>query len=276
MVRWVLVCWFAVLTLGRAEMVFEKKEVEIEVPYDQQVVTAAFPFRVVERNTELKLIEFKCTCLEARITEGRLRWKVGEEGMILVDFDSKRVVGDAEKEVFLVFEGGLEKVRLAVKIHVKPLFSVEPPGVGWDVGSEGDERVVRLRKNYEESSAQIVSHSSTNKERFPYEFKELKKGHLYEVRVKAEDTEKRGVATITFRTDSQVGKFKRARLSLRVLNPKHTDVDVATPAQLEPKKEGGAGSEKSSKFGWMVVAVPAGIMAVFLSYFLMVKRRSAS
>ena len=197
-----------------AEMAFESQLVEIQVKHDQNEVTGEFPFEIKDSEETIVSYDALCTCLAGRVEplmpdrSPKLHWKPGEKGVIKARFDTSKFLGTVDKAIELKLEGK-EPIILTVRVHIPQLIVLEPQTLKWDKGGDGAEKVIKVKVNHDKP-IKITSHSANNEAVYPYEFKTIKEGWEYEIRVKPKSTAEAGIGVISLRTDSEVPKFKRA------------------------------------------------------------------
>lgn len=208
---------FLSLILGlpiSAEMVFETQLLEVTVAPDQYEVVGEFPFKIEGGAAEVVKYEAFCTCLEARIEplkpdrSPKLHWAEGESGVIKTKFDTSKFLGTVEKSIKLTLVGVAEPVVLTMRITVPEILKVEPGTLRWDLNGEMDERTVKITVNHTKP-INIRTHRSNNMEMFPYEFKVIREGWEYELKVKPAQNKTPGIAVISLLTDSELPRFKR-------------------------------------------------------------------
>lgn len=230
MMKTFLLFWLGVACLG-AEMVFERLVHEILVDPEEESVIGVFPFEVQGAAVTIVDYEARCTCLEVRIDptnpdrSTKLTWGVGEKGVVRARFDTTKFLGTVEKSVHLNVQGKKEPIVLTVRITVPELVKLEPTTLRWDLGAEATTQVIKITMTHE-NPIKIVSHASNNEGAFPYALKTIREGWEYELSVKPTSTAEAGISFISLRTDSTIGRFKRAT-AYAVTRPKLNEKPVA-------------------------------------------------
>lgn len=203
------------IAAGAAKMAFDRELVEIEVGPGQEVVTAAFPFKIVEDDETIEKVEVLCVCLGARVEplnpdrSAKLNWKVGEEGVIKIRFDTSKFLGTVEKAAALKLAGTEEPIRLITRVTIPELIKVEPTTLKWAKGQEAEEKIATVTITHDEP-IKILSHAGRNTEDFPYTLVTVEEGRKYEIHMKPTSTAKSGMSMVSLRTDSEHPRFKRA------------------------------------------------------------------
>ncbi|MEN8773088.1 MAG: hypothetical protein ABF379_14695 [Akkermansiaceae bacterium] len=205
-----------------AEMVFEKKTIEVHVKPGQNLAMGLFPFEIVGEGETIVKADVFCTCLTPQIPLGpdrtaKLDWKVGEKGVIKGRFETKQFLGTVEKAIEITLAGG-NKVTLNFRVIIPELIKLEPATLKWNKGEAADERVVKITVDHDKP-IKIVSDMGNNDKVFPYTLKTIKEGWEYELRIKPTSTETSGMGMISLRTDSTFPRFKR-KVLYAVVRPK--------------------------------------------------------
>jgi hypothetical protein len=225
-------CFFVVLFAAwlplSAEIVFEKKTIEVVVKPGQNLAMGLFPFKIVDEDETIIKADVFCTCLEPQIPLGpdrtpKLHWKVGEKGVIKGRFETKQFLGTVEKAIELTLASG-KKVTLNFRVIIPELIKLEPATLKWDRGGAADERVVKITVDHNKP-IKIISDVGNNDKVFPYELKTIKEGWEYEIRIKPTSTENSGMGMISLRTDSLFPRFKR-KILYSVIRPKTSGAPV--------------------------------------------------
>lgn len=212
-----------------AKIVFDSKTIEVQVKPGQDMVTGFFPFKIVDEEETIVKAEVFCMCLEPQVPlnpdrSPKLNWKVGEKGVIKGRFSTKQFLGTVEKSIEVTMKGHEKPVMLNFRVVIPELIKLEPATLKWDKGSKAEERVIKITVNHDKP-IKIVSHQGNNDKVFPYEFKTIKEGQEYEVRIKPTSTEQSGMGMISLRTDSEFPRFKR-KVIYAVVRPKTTGKPV--------------------------------------------------
>jgi len=192
-------------------LTFENKNVEIKPKADALKVTVPFRFKNDTKETyTIARWDSACSCLNARIKEGKMEYKPGEKGLILVDFELGTFSGIQEKTVMLwTKEDKAEKpsIVLAVKLNIPVLFEITPKTIFWDQNGSKDPQVFKLKVKHDKP-INITSHSGTS-ETFPYTIKTIKEGWEYELTVTPTDVSTPAFGMIKLMTDSKIPRYKR-------------------------------------------------------------------
>ncbi|MGC6466766.1 MAG: hypothetical protein ACON38_08585 [Akkermansiaceae bacterium] len=229
---WSSVVLCSVSSSLHAEMVFEKKLVEIHCSPNDKEVVGEFPFVIKGEDETIKDYDAKCVCLAARVEplnpdrSAKLRWKVGESGKMMAKFDVTKFLGTVDKAIELNLVGDSEPIVLTVRVHVPELVSLSPTNLKWDLGGPAEPKTIKIKVQHKEP-IRILEHRGNNP-RFKYEFKTIKEGWEYEVVVTPSDTSSSGLGMLSFTTDCKFPRFKRA-MGYAVIRPKRDAGGVSKP-----------------------------------------------
>jgi len=207
---------------GQAEMVFETQLVEIFASPDDKEVIGEFPFRIEEQEVTIQSYDAKCVCLAARVEplnpdrSVKLNWKVGESGKMMTKFDVTKFLGTVDKAIELNVVGGEEPIILTVRVHVPELISLTPTNLRWDLGGPAHPQTMKIEVKHQ-NPIKVTNHRGNNP-KFDYQFKTIKEGWEYEVVVTPRDTSASALGMLSFTTDCEFPRFKRA-MGYAVIRP---------------------------------------------------------
>lgn len=205
---------------GFGQFVFERSEVIMKLPPDQDRLSVEFPF-TVKGKVPVTIKEYKaaCSCLSAEISEnGKLTWKPGEKGIVRGNFKLGTIKGKIEKKIVLNIAGEAAPLVLTTKLEIPHLFAIEPPTLFWDLNGEGELQKFKVKVNHDEA-IRITDISGTN-EQFKYELKAIKPGWEYEVEVTPLHVRERAFGLLRLRNDCKFKKHASAQAFMVVRVPK--------------------------------------------------------
>jgi len=202
------------------QLVFEKSEILMKLPPDQDRLSVEFPFTVKgEFPVTIKEYKSACSCLSAEISEnGKLTWKPGEKGVVRGNFKLGTIKGKIEKKIVLNFDGGVAPLVLTTKLDIPHLFAIDPPTLFWDLGGEGEAQKFTVKVNHD-APIGVTDISCTN-EQFKYELKAIKPGWEYEVEVTPLHVRERAFGLLRLRNDCKFKKHASAQAFMVVRVPK--------------------------------------------------------
>lgn len=226
------VALFCALLPVQAEMVFERKLVEIHASPDSKSVIGEFPFVIKGKDETIKEYDAKCICLGARVEplnpdrSAKLHWKVGESGKMLGKLDVSKFLGTVDKAIELKLEGESEPIVLTLRVQIPELVALEPANLKWDLGGPAEPQTMKIKVKHTKP-IRIIKHTGNNP-RFDYEFKVIKEGWEYEMVVTPKDTASSGLGMLSLTTDCEFPRFKRA-MGYAVIRPKRNTAGEAAP-----------------------------------------------
>ncbi|MCH2065117.1 MAG: DUF1573 domain-containing protein [Roseibacillus sp.] len=211
---------FVVPSACFGQFVFERSEVVMKLPPDQDRLSVEFPF-TVKGKVPVTIKEYKaaCSCLSAEISEnGKLTWKPGEKGVVRGNFKLGTIKGKIEKKIVLNIAGEAAPLVLTTKLDIPHLFAIEPPTLFWDLDGEAKLQKFKVKVNHDEA-IRITDISGTN-EQFKYELKVVKPGWEYEVEVTPMHVKERAFGLLRLRNDCKFKKHASAQAFMVVRVPK--------------------------------------------------------
>ncbi len=209
---------FPVASFG--QFVFEKREIAMKLPPDQDRLSVEFPF-TVKGKVPITIREYKaaCSCLSAEISEnGKLTWNPGEKGIVRGNFKLGTIKGKIEKKIVLNIAGEAAPLVLTTKLDIPHLFAIEPPTLFWDLNGEAKPQKFRVKVNHDEA-IRITDISGTN-EQFDYKLKVVKPGWEYEVSVTPVHVRERAFGLLRVKNDCRFKKHASAQAFMVVRVPK--------------------------------------------------------
>ena len=208
---------FVVPSACFGQFVFERSEVVMKLPPDQDRLSVEFPF-TVKGKVPVTIKEYKaaCSCLSAEISEnGKLTWKPGEKGVVRGNFKLGTIKGKIEKKIVLNIAGEAAPLVLTTKLDIPHLFAIEPPTLFWDLDGEAKLQKFKVKVNHDEA-IRITDISGTN-EQFKYELKVVKPGWEYEVEVTPMHVKERAFGLLRLRNDCKFKKHASAQAFICLL-----------------------------------------------------------
>ncbi|MBK1855655.1 DUF1573 domain-containing protein [Verrucomicrobiaceae bacterium 5K15] len=210
-----LPCCFLLLaslsSQAKSGLSFDQQSTEIKVKAD--ALTTTVPFKFENKSQEAVTIarwDSACSCLNARIKDGKMTYQPGDKGLILIDFELGSFSGVQEKTVMLwTKDDSPEKpsIILTVKIHIPVLFEISPKTLFWDQNGSKEAKVISIKVNHDQP-IHIANHSGTN-ESFPYTLKTVKEGKEYELIVTPSGVSSPAFGLIKLTTDAKIKRYQR-------------------------------------------------------------------
>ena len=192
---------------------FVKNRVEVTVKPDAKRVSIPFEFENKTKKTiQIARYDSACSCLSARVAEpeGKMSYKPGEKGKIVVDFELGSFSGSVEKTVMLWTTDDPAQVPSSVltsAITIPVLFDVSPRTLFWDHKGSKEPQVIKLKVSGDKP-IRILSHQGTN-ENYSYKLKTIRDGWEYELVVTPQSVESMGMGLIKLTTDAAIPRYQR-------------------------------------------------------------------
>ena len=140
--------WFitglCVFTSLQAGIVWDHTEVEYKAKAGEEIVSASFPFTVVDTPITIQSIRTSCGCTTTRLD--RKTYQPGETGIIEANFELGSRVGQQQKYISIQTDDPQSpKQDLLMSVYIPYILKVEPRFVYWDKGlTTYHEQVIEL------------------------------------------------------------------------------------------------------------------------------------
>lgn len=206
-----LSCWSPAAVRADKGLTFDSNKKAVTAKPDAVKTTVPYTFENTSKRTiTISRWDSACSCLGARIKDGKMVYKPGEKGLILIDFELGSFSGTQEKTVMLWTEDDPAQAPssvLTVAITIPVLFEITPKTLFWDQGGAKESKSFKIKVNHDKP-IRIVSHSGTNKT-FPYTLKTIKDGREYELVVTPTDVSAPAFGMIKLTTDAAIKRYQR-------------------------------------------------------------------
>ena len=192
---------------------FVKNRVEVTVKPDAKRVSIPFEFENKTKKTlTIARYDSACSCLSARVAEpeGKMTYKPGEKGKIVVDFELGSFSGKVEKTVMLWTKDDpaqMPSTVLTSAITIPVLFDVSPRTLYWDHNGSKEPQTIKLKVTGDKP-IHISNHQGTN-QNFPYKLITIRDGWEYELVVTPQSVESMGMGLIKLTTDAAISRYQR-------------------------------------------------------------------
>ncbi len=176
-------------------------------------LTVAVPYSFTNTSQDTITIarwDSACSCLSARIKDGKMVYKPGEKGEIHIDFELGSFSGTQEKTVLLWTKDDPAETPssvLSVKITIPKLFEVSPKSLVWKQYSAGEPQTFKIKVHHDKPIKIIGSSGSNNN--FPYTIKTIREGWEYELTVSPVDSSSPTLGVIRVDTDAKIKRYQR-------------------------------------------------------------------
>jgi len=209
--RTAICCWLVMVGFLRAAgLTFESQLVEINAPANAKSVVAEFKFEnKTDKQVSIARFDKTCSCINVKISDGKLAYAPGEGGEIRAAFDMGNFSGVVDKVVVLWLDSDpAEKpsITLTVRVHIPVLVVMSEKTLKWTIGAKPETRKIDITMDYSKP-IKIVSATSTS-ENLKVQVKVLEEGKHYELLVTPEDTKEPGLAIIRIETDCDIARHQ--------------------------------------------------------------------
>ena len=207
---------------GKQGFTFIQSKVAVTAKPDATKVTVPYHFEnKTDRVLTIAKYDSACSCLSAKVKNGKLVYQPGEQGEIRVQFAIGAFSGTVEKTVLLWTKDDPDdkpSTVMTVELTIPVLFEAIPTTLLWDQGAKPEPKTIKLKVNHTKP-IRIVEHTGSNKD-FPYELKTIRDGWEYELVVTPVSTDGSGFGMIKITTDSPISRYKRQQVFVCVKRPK--------------------------------------------------------
>jgi len=202
---------------------FVKNRIEVTVKPDAKMVSIPFAFENKSNRTiTIARYDSSCSCVSARVAEplGKMIYKPGEKGTIVIDFELGSFSGQVEKPLLLWTTDDAAETPSSVltsAITIPVLFEITPTTLFWDQNGSKEPKTIKL-KVHNDKPIQILSHMGSNNN-YPYELKTIRDGWEYEIIVTPESVASMGMGLIKLTTDAPIARYQRQQAFVCVRRP---------------------------------------------------------
>ncbi len=188
-------------------LVYEPEIYEYEAEAGQKEMTAVF----VAKNpgttpVTLTQLESSCTCLSVEADVREI--PPGGEARITAVFDIAKLSGEAEKSLYVKTDrGGARETRLAVRVSIPAIVSLDPMTVKWAIGEEATPREIRFKVLREKPIRVTEATSSRDSVRATLET--IEEGREYRITLVPESTDSTLLGFVRIVTDCELEQYQR-------------------------------------------------------------------
>ena len=216
-------CFLSHVALADNGLTFTKNRIAITVKPDATRVSIPFSFENKSKRTiTISRYDSACSCISARVAEplGKMTYKSGEKGKIVVDFELGSFSGLVEKTLMLWTTDDTPETPSTVltsEITIPVLIKLSPTTLTWDQNGDMSAKTIKIKVN-NDKPIRILSHMGTNTN-YPYELKTIREGWEYELVVTPKSVATMGMGILKFTTDSTISRYKRQMAYVCVRRP---------------------------------------------------------
>ena len=213
-----LLGWAA--AVGQAQIVFDEKLVVIKAKPDDELVVAEFPF-TVKGDRPVTILEYDapCSCLEAKISEGKLTWKPGERGVVKGEFKiASTFKGVVDKNIKLRMREQRLPETLTVRVDIPVLVEIDPPNLFWEVGQPVEPKTIDINIKHEDP-IKILKVEQSN-ENFDLDLARDENTGNYKLTVTPKKAERPEFGLVRIQTDSEFTRHQNYQVFTVVRRPR--------------------------------------------------------
>jgi hypothetical protein len=210
---------------------FEKILLDVPVAADALTTVADFGFsNSTDRPITIDRVEKTCSCLDVKVSGGKLTYAPGEQGVIRATFELGNLTGEVEKIVLLFLAGDPEDKpshTLTVRVRIPVLVNLSQKTLQWEVGGKPEPQKIDIEMTHSKPIRILSTQCSV--EGFKLDLKVIEEGRRYELWVTPAATTEPGLGLIRLETDCEIPRHKihQAFAAIRAKLP--SDGGAATP-----------------------------------------------
>ena len=192
-------------------LTFDSENKAVKTKAGDTKVTVPYTFtNTSQRTITIARWDSACSCLSARIKEGKMVYKPGDKGEIHIDFELGSFSGTQEKTVMLWTKDDSAQAPssvLSVKISIPILFEISPKSLAWEQNGTKEPQTFKIKVHHDKP-INITGNSGSNNN-FPYIVKTIRKGWEYELTVTPGDVSTPTLGVIRVDTDAKIKRYQR-------------------------------------------------------------------
>jgi len=200
-----------ITALAGGGLTFDSEQKAVTTKTGDKKATIAYSFENTSKRTiSIAKWDSACSCLSARIKDGKMEYKPGDKGEIEIDFALGSFSGTQQKTVMLWSNDDPSEAPstiLTVKITIPVLFDISPKSLAWAQNGDKKPKTIKI-KVLDKNPINITKHSGTNAS-FPYTVKTIREGWEYELLVTPTDVSTPSLGMIKIQTDSTIKRYQR-------------------------------------------------------------------
>lgn len=214
-----------------AGLTFAKTTEEVTVAADASHALVDFHFaNKTHRVLTISRVEKNCSCAEVQVSDGKLSYQPGEQGVIRARYELGNLSGRVEKPLTLWLVGDPENApshTLTSCLIIPVLVEMSGRTLQWVPGSPPSPAKIDLRIVHSEPIRVLTASASSDA--FKIELKPVEEGRHYELWVTPVDTKSPGMAFIRMETDSRIPRWKTLQAFATVRSSAETTPPPGTP-----------------------------------------------
>lgn len=186
---WLILTALLLACLGQhahAQLRWDKTDQEATLDIHDKGVVRDFTFQNTgKKPVTILSVQSSCDC-----TVGKLDKKVfapGETGALHVHFTVRGQPGEQEKNIVVKTDAATDALHwLTFRVNVPPLATLAPEKAEWTVGQSAGEKTVTI--TFAPGISVAVTDIKASANAFDYTLREVKKGSVYQLRLKPRST----------------------------------------------------------------------------------------
>ena len=154
-------------------------------------------------------VEKTCTCLAVEVSDSKLHYAPGEDGVIRATFALDNLIGEVEKTFHIYLKGDVldhPTHTLTVRVQIPVLVKLSEKSLKWTRGGPAEPQRIEIEMAHTKPIRVVSTQSSS--EGFKLELKTLSEGQRYELWVTPLSTAEPGLAVIRVETDCEIPRHR--------------------------------------------------------------------
>jgi len=200
---------------------FSEDTIEIKAPADAKKVTAEFKFtNASDKAISISKYDAACSCMAVKISDGKLKYKPGESGIIRADFELGNFSGTVDKVVALWVSGDKEESpshKLKVRVHIPVYVTIEPKTLSWDLNGAAKSQTIDIRMQ-PDRPIRVLSVKAAS-DAFTHELKTIEEGKHYQIVIQPVNVDSPGLAVFRIETDAEIPRHQNHQVFAVVRKP---------------------------------------------------------
>lgn len=195
----ILLPFFTLATGAHAQLRWDKTDQEATLGLRDEGVVRDFTFQNIgKKPITILSVQSSCDC-----TVGKLDKKTfapGEKGALHVHFTVRGQPGEQEKNIVVKTDAASDALHwLTFRVNVPPLATLAPDQPTWTVGQSAAEKTVKI--TFAPGLNVAITDVRTSSNLFEVTLREVKKGTVYQLRVKPRSTANAVSASVRLETN---------------------------------------------------------------------------
>lgn len=191
-------------------LTFSETTKQVKATLEDSIITTDFAFtNKTDKAIEIQKCQASCSCLQAGVAGGKLRYEPGESGVIRTKFDMGASTGEVEKQVAIFVDDDRDtapSTTLKLDVLIPEIISIEPKTVKWDIDAPATPQTLVFTIPGADP-IHLKNAGSTNPN-FKSDLKTVEDGRKYELVITPVDTKTTTVAVFRIDSDCKIEKHR--------------------------------------------------------------------